>query len=145
MTEEQLVEAERIHRERLEALNLPPSTERPTMPRYSGHYPGHMRDAFMEALEKYYEWEGGEPEPTVEMEVRWRRYLVTIRVVFGKFWNCSDILPGFDWERFLEETGLEPKSRTYGAIARAILTALKEKNGKNVLTLGSKNIHKLLH
>jgi hypothetical protein len=33
-----------------------------------GHYPGHLRDAFIEAVDAYREWEPGEPEPTIEVE-----------------------------------------------------------------------------
>lgn len=35
----------------------------------SGHYPGHIRDTFIRAIEAFADWNEGEPEPTVEHEV----------------------------------------------------------------------------
>ena len=39
-------------------------------------------------------------------------------------WNCTDILPGDAFEG-LTGSGVEPKSRTYAAAARALLSRLK--------------------
>jgi hypothetical protein len=34
--------------------------------RYHGHYPGHWRDAYLEAIEAYRYWKPGQPEPTID-------------------------------------------------------------------------------
>jgi hypothetical protein len=54
------------------------TAKRPPIPRYSGHFSGHVRDAFLEALELWANWKEGEPEPTVEIEVNYEPYTVPI-------------------------------------------------------------------
>jgi hypothetical protein len=95
----------------------------------SGHYPGHWRDAFLEALELYGNWETGEPEPTVEMELNYQPVRIPISRVFGKLWHCSDILPSLAVSE-LEGYGLELKSRTYAAAARTLLSIIKEERSR---------------
>jgi hypothetical protein len=34
-----------------------------------GHAPGHIREAALSAFEAWLNWNDGEPEPTVELEV----------------------------------------------------------------------------
>ena len=50
---------------------------------------------------------------------------VPISRVFGKLWHCSDILPS-DADRSLEDSGIQPKRRTYAAAARALLAIWAE-------------------
>jgi hypothetical protein len=87
------------------------------MKRYNGHFPGHLREDFGNAVDAYESWNDDEPEPTVEE--------MPISKVFGKLWNCSDILPS-GIVSSLENCDVEIKSRTYGAAARALREATKE-------------------
>jgi hypothetical protein len=66
--------------------------------RRGGHSPGHVRDAFLAALEAYLNWEDGDPEPTVEFEVNYEPREITISKAAGLVWNCSDTLPGWAME-----------------------------------------------
>src|SRR5215469_14599139 len=91
--------------------------------RYRGHYPGHWRDAFLEALEFYGDWKPGQPEPSVEMELGYKTVQVPISRVFGKLCACSGTLPG-DAFQSLQDYGIEPKKQTYGAVARALLRTI---------------------
>ena len=74
-----------------------------------GHFPGHLRELFEEALDAYYGWNDGEPEPTVVLEPNYefignpgaeernakkKDRILTISEVFGLLWNCTDILSG---------------------------------------------------
>ena len=56
---------------------------------YGGHAPGYLRDAFLEAIDAYENWQNGEPQPTVDVRDR----PVPIADVCGLVWNCTDILP----------------------------------------------------
>jgi hypothetical protein len=89
--------------------------------RRGGHCPGHIRDAFLAALDAYQQWEDGEPEPTVEFEVNYEPQPIAISKACGLVWNCSDILPNDAWQ-ILEDTDLIETvgRRTYGAAARAM-------------------------
>lgn len=58
-------------------------------PARGGHAPGDVRDAFLEAVNCYAQWDDGEPEPTVEVRGR----AVSLSTVCGLLWNCSDIVP----------------------------------------------------
>jgi hypothetical protein len=93
--------------------------------RRGGHCPGHVRDTFLAALEAYRQWEGGEPEPLVEFEVKYEPRPIPISKACGLVWNCSDTLPGYAC-RTLEEIGLseDVRSWTYGAAARAMHTTI---------------------
>jgi hypothetical protein len=62
-------------------------------PHLGGHAPGHLRDAFVAAVDAFEAWNDGEPEPIVE--VGYRETPITISAVFGLLWNCSDIMPGW--------------------------------------------------
>jgi hypothetical protein len=54
-----------------------------------GHAPGHIRDAFDDAIEAYQSWEDGEPEPCVEISDT----TIPITRVFHWLHNCNDIMP----------------------------------------------------
>ena len=92
--------------------------------RYHGHYPGHWRDAFLEAIQAYRDWKPGQPEPTIEMELHYQTVHVPMSRVFGKLCHCTDVLPGSDFNQ-LAYYGIEPKRRSYAAAARALLAAMK--------------------
>ena len=59
-------------------------------PARGGHAPGDVRDAFLEAIEAFENWEDGDDEPTVEV----RGSDLPISQACGLLWNCTDILPG---------------------------------------------------
>jgi hypothetical protein len=87
-----------------------------------GHAPGHVRDAFYEAVEVFDHWNGIGPEPMVDFEVNFRPRKITISEACRKLWNCTDIMPS-DLVDSLLEVGI--KSRTYAAGARAMRRWIK--------------------
>jgi hypothetical protein len=82
------------------------------------HFPGHYREMFLAAVEAFASWRDG-PEPTVEFEVGYEPKRITLSEACNKLWNCTDILPRYDADE-LTGCGIELRSRTYGAAARAI-------------------------
>jgi hypothetical protein len=89
-----------------------------------GHAPGHVRDTFLSAIDAYNDWDLTGPEPTVEFEVHYEPRPIPISKACGLVWNCTDILPGGAFD-VLSGNDVEPKSRTYAAAARALLSQLK--------------------
>jgi len=83
----------------------------------SGHFPGHLREAFCNAIEAFMTWDDGEPEPTVDVEFNWEPRPMPVSKVCGLLWNCSDILPGH-YCSWLEYADIELRRRTYAAAAR---------------------------
>jgi hypothetical protein len=88
-----------------------------------GHFPGHVRDAFLEAVEAFTEWKPNTPEPTVTAEVAHEPRPITISAACRLLWNCSDVLPG-DAYRSLEGSGLPLGRQTYASAARAMLQSI---------------------
>jgi hypothetical protein len=103
----------------------------------SGHLGGHLRELFMEAVEAWKNWNTGEPEPTVVLEPNYefegnpgaiarnakkKPCTLTVSQVCGLLWNCTDILPGSDFQDLQDK--LDLKRRTYAAAARAIKQAI---------------------
>jgi hypothetical protein len=90
--------------------------------RRGGHAPGHIRDAFCEAVHAFMGWDGTGPEPTVALEVNYEPQPVTVSTMCGLVWNCSDVLPGelFRWLRDDLPDDDAPRIQTYGAAARAM-------------------------
>jgi hypothetical protein len=86
-----------------------------------GHAGGHVRHAFLEAIDAYMDWESGEPEPTVDFEAR----PITISRACGIVWNCSDILPSGAVDT-LDQCEIELSRRTYAAAARALSVTIKD-------------------
>jgi hypothetical protein len=91
-----------------------------------GHAPGHLRETAGAAFEAFLAWDGSEPEPTVEYEVHYEPHLIPISKACTLVWNCTDIVPGLIVDPLITE-GLDIKSRTYAACARAILADIKAK------------------
>src|SRR5262245_21907195 len=58
-------------------------------PSIGGHAPGHVRDAFIDALDQFEAWENGEPEPSIEIDGQ----ALSLSEVCGLVWNCTDIMP----------------------------------------------------
>ena len=76
-----------------------------------GHFPGHLRDEFVEALWQYRD----DPSTPTDRLVR----------ACGLVWNCTDCLPNDVFVYAAEDIeGVEPKRRTYAALARAVRAAL---------------------
>jgi hypothetical protein len=94
------------------------------MPKYSGHAPGHVREAFGAAVDAYLDWKAGQPEPTVEYEINYVPRQIPITAACGLLWNCSDILPGMMADELVGH-GLPFKRRTYASAARAMLENIK--------------------
>jgi hypothetical protein len=84
----------------------------------SGHAPGHVRDAFCNAVEAFVAWKPGEPEPSVEYEVNHEPRQVPVSHMCGLLWNCTDILPG----NYFHDLACDLKvgRQTYAAAARAM-------------------------
>ena len=80
----------------------------------------------MAAFEAWAEWDGSEPEPTVEYEIHYEPHDIPISRACTLVWNCTDIVPGSLFDG-LVTAGLDPKRRTYTACARVILAEIKSK------------------
>ena len=89
-----------------------------TVPR-GGHFPGHIRDTFLEAIEEFAEWEPGTPEPSVTLEIRYEPHQIPLSKACGLLWNCADVLPGWAFDQ-LVGCGLDVRRQTYAAAARAM-------------------------
>jgi hypothetical protein len=100
--------------------------------RRNGHYGGHVRDMFLEAVEVFHDWEDGKPEPTVNFEVHYEPRQITISKACGLLWNCSDILPRQAVDT-LEWCGIYLDRRTYASAARAMLERIRQH-----MTVGSR-------
>lgn len=86
---------------------------------YSGHAPDHVRDAFAEAVEEFYHWNGDGPEPTVTFEVNYEQHqMLSLSAACVLLWNCTDIMPSIMAELLRDD--LEFKKGTYAAGARAM-------------------------
>lgn len=85
----------------------------------NGHAPGHIRSAFLDAVDAYTDWSDGEPEPSVEVEIHYEPRAVPIGRVCSMLWNCTDIIPGSAFDE-LTGNGLDVGRRTYAACARAM-------------------------
>lgn len=92
----------------------------------NGHAPGHVRNAFLAAVEAFVSWEVGEPEPTVEFEVNYEPRPIAISRACGLVWNCTDIIPGLEFNELRDGVGLEIGRRTYAACARAMMASIRE-------------------
>jgi hypothetical protein len=90
-----------------------------------GHAPGHFRDTACQAFEAWRTWKSG-PEPTVEYEINYEPHQISISDACKRVWNCTDIVPGLFVDPLLTE-GLDIKSITYAACARAILADIKSR------------------
>lgn len=90
----------------------------------NGHAPGHFRDTFLAAVEAFTSWKHGEPEPTVQHEIRYEAHAVPISRACGLLWNCTDIMPAWELKE-LRGAGLDIGLNTYAACARAMLRAIQ--------------------
>jgi hypothetical protein len=89
-----------------------------------GHAPGHVRETFCSAIDAFFEWEPGEPEPMVEYEINYESQRISISRACTLLWNCTDIMPGLDFQRLRDDAQLEMKMNTYAACARVMHAAI---------------------
>jgi hypothetical protein len=87
---------------------------------HGGHAPGHLRDAFCEAVQAFHDWRDG-PEPTVELN----EAEVPISAVCGLLWNCTDALPSHECTA-LEDRDI--RAGSYAGAARAMKAAIEKAN-----------------
>jgi hypothetical protein len=61
-----------------------------------GHLPGHIQDAFLEAVEAFEDWNPSGPlsPARVGYEIRHRPQQISVAEACGLVWGCTDILPG---------------------------------------------------
>jgi hypothetical protein len=90
-----------------------------------GHAPGHVRDTAMAAFEAWLGWDYSDPEPTVEYEIHYEPHQISISRACGLVWNCTDIVPGWIIDEIVVNELLPIKSRTYAAVARAIIEDMR--------------------
>ncbi len=84
-----------------------------------GHAHGHVRDTFINAVDEYLSRKPGHAEPVVKHEIDYEPHSIPISRACTLVWNCTDIVPGDIFDS-LCNAGLEIKSRTYAACARAV-------------------------
>lgn len=92
---------------------------------YSGHAPGHVRDAFAEAVEEFYHWNGDGCEPTVTFEIDYEPHQIPLSEACILVWNCTDIMPSMMVQALRDD--LDFKKLTYAAGARAMRAWLKKR------------------
>ena len=86
-----------------------------------GHAPGHLRDAFVDAVDAYAAWKTGEPEPVVDLGGA----NIPVSRVFGMLWCCTDVLPGHLADTVNDHLrGERLRRHTYAAAARALKATL---------------------
>ena len=90
---------------------------------HHGHAPGHIRETFLDAVDAFMAWNDGEPEPTVEFEVRYVPRQIPISKACSLVWNCTDVVPGVTFNELADV--LDIKRHTYAACARAMLAKIK--------------------
>lgn len=96
-----------------------------------GHFPGHLRNAFLQAIEIWYS--SDDANPTVVFEDDYRERQITMAEACGIMWNCRDILPD-SYGRDIEDGTRKPFNHdmndhrrwTYAAAARAIKATIAQ-------------------
>ncbi|KAA2236964.1 hypothetical protein [Salinarimonas soli] len=94
-------------------------------PARGGHAPSHIRQAFRDALDAYFTWEDGAPEPTVIV----RGVETPISRVCGLVWNCTDKMPHTsvdDARDLLSWVEAGRNVTTYGRAARMLRSKVEE-------------------
>ncbi len=89
-----------------------------------GHAQGHVRDMFHVVIEKFFDWEPPDREPTVEFEGR----EIPISAACSLLWNCSDILPS-NWRATFTDYDYG-ELNTYASAARCIKKLITRQNDK---------------
>jgi hypothetical protein len=63
----------------------------------------------------------------VEHSENYEPVWITLAKACGLVWNCTDVMPGIDFEHIVGSCDLDVKRQTYAAVARAMLANLKER------------------
>jgi hypothetical protein len=71
-----------------------------------GQAPGHFRDTFLDGVEAFIPWKSGEPEPTVDFEIRYVPRPIPISKACTLLWNCTDVMPGTEFDRASKTSSL---------------------------------------
>jgi hypothetical protein len=82
----------------------------------SGHAPGHLREAFLEALEAYYDSPGG------------AQARADLLAACGPLWKCTDVLPGGDCDLVRDIVNDDRRGFSYAVAARRIYATLAPSN-----------------
>jgi hypothetical protein len=90
-----------------------------------GHAPGHVRETFGAAVEAFLAWTSG-PEPTV-VQVDHEATQIPISHACTLVWDCTAVIPNRLWFGLTEGAGLDVKTRTYAACARAMHATIKQR------------------
>jgi hypothetical protein len=101
-------------------------TNHPNRTPRHGHLPGHIRDTFGQAIDAYTNSKPGAPLPLVQYEIRYRERMISIAEACRLVWNCTDVLPGSNFDQLRDCLREPPGSQTYAAAARALLRELQE-------------------
>jgi hypothetical protein len=99
--------------------------------RRHGHLPGHVRNAFIAAVEAYEATNPGEKPPRVLFEVEYRDRTISVAQACGLVWYCTDVLPGTVFDALCGILDNPPRWPTYAAAAKALLAALKVRGAVN--------------
>jgi len=79
------------------------------------HYPGHLRDSFLE-------WLNEDCPPLARVEVDHTFVTWPAERLLQRMLRCSDVMPGSVYGDTVERLGLDRSRRqTYGSIARVLL------------------------
>jgi hypothetical protein len=90
----------------------------------TGTRPGTSATPYNETMDAFLEWEDG-PEPMVTYEVHYVPRLITLSEACKLLSQCNDIL-GHAYSSRMRDV-LDIGHQTYGAVARAMLVAIKER------------------
>jgi hypothetical protein len=88
---------------------------------------------FLNAIEAYRNWNPGEPEPTVELEVNYEPRSISLSQACGLMWPCNDIVPNIYFSMAVEGCSVDRidiKRQTYSACAQAMLQCIRKEFAK---------------
>ena len=96
--------------------------------RLHGHLPGHIRDAFLQAVEVYEETDPGEKLPRIPFQVKYRDRTISIAEACRLVWFCTDTMPGMEFSNLCDILIESPQRQSYAAAARSLLAELKARD-----------------
>jgi len=82
---------------------------------YAMHYPGHLREAFLDWLDE-------DCPPAARVEVGYRPQTWPSERLLRRMVNCSDVMHGDLYREVVNRQGLDRSRRqTYGSLARVLV------------------------
>jgi hypothetical protein len=82
------------------------------------HYPGHIREAFLDWIDEGY-------PPIARVEVNYEEQAWPARRLMRRMLRCSDVMPSAAYRQVRQDFGLNRMtSQTYAAVARNLIEAL---------------------